>query len=120
MNESTFCGDCGVREGDLHLDGCDMERCPACGGQRLSCDCSNEAKDTGRYPHIEYPHVCAKCGRLWPEFFMVPKEEWNRFIQPDMQKEILCWPCYDYIRKLCTTESEYSELSEPRFLFQGL
>ena len=40
------CGDCAVQKGQFHVIGCDIERCPACDGQALSCDCPYEGDDS--------------------------------------------------------------------------
>lgn len=38
------CHDCGINNDgkSMHHFGCDMEECPACGGQLLSCDCDKQ------------------------------------------------------------------------------
>ena len=38
-DEDSTCGDCGCKSGEQHLPNCDIERCPCCGLQMLSCDC---------------------------------------------------------------------------------
>ena len=112
------CGDCGVSEGQYHILYCEMERCPFCLGQVLSCGCSaydnlehldadvNEynkkileiLEKKGRIPYIYYPHLCAKCRKPWPEFFHVSDDIWKKYIEPDMQGQIICEECFFTIR----------------------
>ncbi len=35
------CGDCDAITGQYHVTGCDVERCPSCGGQMIGCDCTS-------------------------------------------------------------------------------
>jgi len=37
--EKHNCHDCGVKKGWYHVEGCDAEICPRCGGQMISYDC---------------------------------------------------------------------------------
>ncbi len=36
------CHDCNIARGGYHHPGCDMEQCPKCGGQLISCGCLDE------------------------------------------------------------------------------
>jgi hypothetical protein len=36
--ERETCHDCGVERGELHTKGCDVEQCPECHTQLISCD----------------------------------------------------------------------------------
>ena len=40
------CGDCGATEGHYHHAGCDIECCPVCDGQALTCGCVEPAQRT--------------------------------------------------------------------------
>lgn len=49
------CPVCNAKPGEAHVSGCDVERCSACGGQRISCECglphdSQFARWTGFWP----------------------------------------------------------------------
>ena len=43
--DGVSCHDCAVVKGQLHVPGCDVERCPVCGGQAISCDCPYDGDD---------------------------------------------------------------------------
>lgn len=39
------CSECLVKIGEFHVPGCDVEQCPKCYGQAISCDCNYEIED---------------------------------------------------------------------------
>lgn len=45
FDKSVRCHDCGIvnKDGNVHHYGCDMERCPRCGNQLISCGCKKES-----------------------------------------------------------------------------
>jgi len=50
MNPDTTCHDCGTAPGDLHRPDCDVERCPRCLQQLISCDCPRRPPRQHRIP----------------------------------------------------------------------
>jgi hypothetical protein len=51
------CHDCGATKGQLHATGCDVERCPACGGQIMMCSLIGECERHRRLPSMPRPDV---------------------------------------------------------------
>lgn len=103
--KSWPCPECGVEEGQLHQLGCDMEVCPICGNQLIGCEHYDQLMEgeitlTCRIPYLPVPNVCALCGEQWPEVFDVPDEEWEKYVIPDLQNKVLCWECFDELKKL--------------------
>lgn len=123
---SGTCHDCDVKEGQIHQFGCDMERCPFCGNQLITCGCVYKKLNIdvsvgtwtykhgltkkqrnkwlqiitkkGRVPYILWPWVCARCGKLWPDEFHT--DEWTKYIQKRERHQILCEKCFNEIKML--------------------
>lgn len=70
--KGEICHDCGVKRGELHKSGCDVEECLYCGTQKISCDCGtsmtsqekckNCKKDRGTVA-ITANNTCPECGK---------------------------------------------------------
>jgi hypothetical protein len=43
--KSSTCADCGVKWGGRHHPGCDIQRCPRCGRQLMTCGCRFDEDD---------------------------------------------------------------------------
>jgi hypothetical protein len=52
------CHDCGAAPGQPHAEGCDVERCSVCGGQRLMCE--------GDKTCAAHDRAFARWTGLWP------------------------------------------------------
>ena len=69
------CHDCGAVPGEFHKPGCDVARCPRCGGQEISCDCvyvvngMDPATLEDSHPDIYHngatDEMCAKFEKEW-------------------------------------------------------
>lgn len=78
------CPDCGVFPGNQHKNGCDVEQCPVCGGQSISCECAEDV----HFPRLlwtgEWPGKM-ECREFGWYVKMVPGKGWQLCDQDDHQ-----------------------------------
>src|ERR1035437_4581163 len=83
------CPDCGVAPGSLHAEGCDVECCPVCGGQALSC--GHDATErrmpwTGEWPGIDQCREFGWYAVSRPGMGWVPCAAGELGAQPDLNR----------------------------------
>lgn len=101
----NFCTDCFCKEGELHKVGCDMEKCPLCKGQLISCGCfmdnriyNNMEQIPNREPFFIETTACARCGMKHPQMLMVDKETWKNICGVTFDEDSsLCPDCMEFI-----------------------
>jgi hypothetical protein len=77
--QSQNCPDCGVPAGVMHEQGCDLEQCPNCGRQLLTCNCSDDQRACrlpwpGQWPGVAECRTFGWYARLLPGEGWVPCE----------------------------------------------
>lgn len=66
---ARICGDCGAKPGELHHQGCDVERCARCGRQAIGCGCVYALNDIHRETmEFSHPNIYndGPTDEMWP------------------------------------------------------
>ena len=53
----------------------------------------------GRLPFVDAPQMCGRCGRLWPDLFVVQDVAWEYYAGRRLRDAIVCEPCFHELRQ---------------------
>lgn len=100
-----YCPDCYVQPGKPHDPGCDVETCPNCGRQRLSCGCQTSlppvpwdgesvlARDCPHWNH--YFTVQVSRPRKWVRWYFAGETQEPRFLHVEPKRIWISLPAKD-------------------------
>ncbi len=73
------CHDCDAAPGQMHMLGCDVETCPLCGGQMISCGCNpSEIRVDARMPWLGYWTGDKECEEYDFWHYFIEGRGWKR------------------------------------------
>ena len=102
--EPRNCGDCGAVPGAYHIPGCDVERCPSCNGQAISCDCiytfNGIDMDTmeDKYPEIYNKGPTDEMSEKFDAVWDSKRERWSGYWPGELECWALGFLCRDFHR----------------------
>jgi hypothetical protein len=76
INDGERCPDCGVGVGEYHRPGCDVEQCPYCGSQLISCCCRRRPPLDDRLAWTALWPGVVECREFGWYARMVPGQGW--------------------------------------------
>lgn len=105
-----FCHDCGVKEGQLHWDGCDNEYCTKCGKQVLMHGRCKGAKRNRFFSDAGF--FCQRCGLVGCDMKMVSDKTWKEICSGNYKEDCMLFPeCMNFIiEKKKIKEVKYGNL----------
>lgn len=69
------CTGCGVKPGQPHINGCDLEVCASCGQQKIGCECENNINLSSVPWSGEFPGL-AECREFGFYCINIPATGW--------------------------------------------
>jgi hypothetical protein len=68
--------------------------------EKLNKDAEGANKETRDKicPLIDPYLHCSLCGCIYPRFFEVPNEDWERYVEPKYQNTVICRECYNKLK----------------------
>lgn len=118
------CPECKVKEGELHVRGCEFDRCPECGGflemfERFGTGCDHKINDDKRHPYVHFPYICRRCGEKYPEMFWTNTRIWKRYMPMHSWDEMICPKCWAKIIKFSKAIPNASTAKDMVFFERG-